>query len=517
VTRRGTLGLAATGLSIACTLAVALAGPSLMEPALPGRPGQPPWSFDAHLSPYLAVGLTATGIAAGTLGLWLTMRAMRAGWTIPARFVLLAGIVAAVVLVCMPPFGSSDHLSYAGYGRMLVTGHNPYTAGPDSVRGDPVTGAVQDWAGTPSVYGALATGIQGLASLLGGTSVRLTVFFLGLVNLAAFAGTGLLLHRLTRGDRGRQLRAATMWTCNPLLLQVLVAGAHVDSQAIVFGVAAIAVLPDIQNGRAVPLRSITGRAIAAGALAGLGFAIKPTMALIGAGMALAMAPAISMSHRHGSSEVDVTSICVKRARASRKSAVAGLCGLAAGFAVVAGAATAVVGGAGFAQSARASSMVSIATPWRLVRTALHQVIAESTADDLVRAGAVVLAVALAVLLLTGLPREPGQDLRGRAGRAAFALALAWLFAWPYVLPWYDALGWALLPLVATSAVDWLLLVRTAALAFGYLPARATHVTIPGGLHWLESVVRTGVVPVVLAVVIVMLVVIVWRESHVSTV
>ena len=42
------------------------------------------------------------------------------------------------------------------------------------------------------------------------------------------------------GDRGRQLRAALLWTCNPLLLAVLVAGEHVDSQAIVFGVATVA-------------------------------------------------------------------------------------------------------------------------------------------------------------------------------------------------------------------------------------------------------------------------------------
>src|SRR6202020_2416411 len=81
-----------------------------------------------------------------------------------------------------------------------------------------------------------------LASLIGGTSVRLTVFVLGLANLAAFGGTGLLLHRMTAGQPGRQLRAALLWTANPLLLQVLVAGAHVDSQAVAFGVTAVAVM-----------------------------------------------------------------------------------------------------------------------------------------------------------------------------------------------------------------------------------------------------------------------------------
>ena len=196
------------------------------------------------MSPYLAVGLTAAGLAAGTLGLVLVLRAVRDGWSVPARAVLVAGLLAAAALTLVPPFGSSDHLSYAAYGRMLVTGHNPYTTTPAQLAalGDPVARAVQDWSGSPSVYGPLATAIQGLASLAGGTSVRLTVFVLGLANLAAFALTALLLHRMTRHHPTQQLRAALLWAGNPLLLQVLVAGAHVDGQAVVFCVAAVAVM-----------------------------------------------------------------------------------------------------------------------------------------------------------------------------------------------------------------------------------------------------------------------------------
>ncbi len=142
--------------------------------------------------------------------------------------------------------------------------------------------------------------MQALASLIGGTSVRLTVFVLSLLNVAAFAVTGLLLHWLTRGDRRRQLRAALLWTANPLLLQVLVAGAHVDSQAIVFGVGAVAVFslgtrPGTRPGAdaAAPgstaagaARPLVTTAAGAGALIGLGFAIKVTMALVGAGLAI---------------------------------------------------------------------------------------------------------------------------------------------------------------------------------------------------------------------------------------
>src|SRR5215472_301455 len=89
--------------------------------------------------------------------------------------------------------------------------------------------------------------------------------------------------------------------------------------------------------------------------------------------------------------------------------------------------------------------------------------------------------------------------------AQLGARLAWLMAWPYVLPWYDALAWALLPLLPASGFDWLLLARTAVLGLAYLPARSAGVTIPGGLRWMEPVLRTAVAPAVLAVLLVILV------------
>ena len=517
----GTAGLIAIAVSIGCTFAVAVAGPSVMEPALPGRPGSPPWSLGLHPSPYLAVGLTAAGLAAGTLGLVLVLRAIRGGWSVPARAVLVAGLLAAVALTLVPPFGSSDHLSYAAYGRMLVTGHNPYTTTPAQLAaaGDPVARAVQDWSGSPSVYGPLATAIQALASLAGGTSVRLTVFVLGLANLAAFAVTALLLHRMTRQHPAQQLRAALLWAANPLLLQVLVAGAHVDGQAVVFGVAAVAsviprgatppVTPPLTGGLHPPvppwppddggiLRASVRRWAVAGVLVGLGFAVKVTIALVGLGLAIALVLLLGRGWRR---------------------LVPRLAALGAGFAVTAGAAVAIGGPAMLRQSSRASDMVSIGSPWRVIRTVIQLAVTGTPATDIVKAGAVALAVVLAVLLIRGLPRPatwpelsagPDPGAFAFAG-VPFALALAWLFAWPYVLPWYDALAWALLPLVplapgtAVEGLSWLLIARTAALGFGYLPARQTDAALPPGLGWLQPVVRHGVTPAVLAAATVWLV------------
>jgi len=497
----GTAGLVAIGVSLAFTFAVAVAGPSVMEPVLPGWAGSPPWSLDLHPSPYLAVSLTAAGLAAGTLGLVLVLRAVRGGWSVPARAILVAGLLAAAALTLVPPFGSSDHLSYAAYGRMLVTGHNPYTTTPAQLAalGDPVARAVQDWSGTPSVYGPLATAIQGVASLAGGTSVRLTVFVLGLANLAAFAVTALLLHRMTRHDPAQQLRAALLWACNPLLLQVLVAGAHVDGQAVVFGVAAVAVMfgPWLPAGlEPASLRAgSVPRAAAAGVLVGLGFAVKVTSALVGVGLAIALVLILGRQWRR---------------------LVPRLAALGAGFAVTAGAAVAIGGSAMLRQSSRASDMVSIGSPWRVIRTVIHLAVTGTAATDIVKFGAIALMVVLAVLLIRGLLIRGLPS--GAGGTVAFALALAWLFAWPYVLPWYDALAWALLPLVplvpetAAAGLAWLLLARTAALGFGYLPARQTDAALPPGLGWLQPVVRHGITPAVLAVTTAWLVVLMVRSA-----
>jgi hypothetical protein len=256
-------------------------------------------------------------------------------------------------------------------------------------------------------------------------------------------------------------------------------------------------------------------------------------------------------------------------------------GLALGFALTAGPALAIGGRAGYKATVQASSMVSIGSPWRIVRTLLHLMVHETTANDIVRSAAIVLALALAILLVGGLPGvlaqsaeignpeqetvastastastvdreheavaltvstpnvgDPGREtlastvttprsgvrdkkdgnteladvFGGAASLAAFAFVLAWLFAWPYLLPWYDALAWALLPLLPASRVDWMLLTRTAALAFGYLPARVADAALPGGLHWLQSVVRTGVTPAILTLVTVWLVVTMWHAG-----
>ncbi|MCC5580409.1 polyprenol phosphomannose-dependent alpha 1,6 mannosyltransferase MptB [Microtetraspora sp. AC03309] len=434
---------------------IAALGPSAMVPPLPGAAWQPPYSLDLRPGGHLVVALAAVAIVAGTIGLVAGLRGLRrtglstAGGT---RWLVVAGCLAAGALAFLPPIGSADHLNYAAYGRIAVLGLDPYVTVPSALPQDPVAGVVEEWRNTPSVYGPVATAVQALASWVGGDSVRLTVFVLALVNAAAFVATALLLHRITRRDPVRQRRAALLWAVNPLVVYQLAAGMHVDTLAIAFVVGALVV--------------------ESGVLLGLGIAVKVTVGLV------ALGPA--WQYR----------------RDPRR------------LALIAGAATLTVvvaywlaGPHALDQVLNASKTVSFATPWKLVQKALQALIGSGAYRAWIQAGSLVLMAVLAWLLLRrGVDADGRVDADGKvdadgradAARVAVAFVVAWLFATPYALPWYDGLALALLAMVPASALDWFVVARMAALSMAYLPARQRDQ--PPDLGWLVTVVRAQVVP-----------------------
>ncbi len=454
--RAGAAGLVLIAAALLGTVVAALLGPSLFEPALPG--GGPPFSLDVRPAPHLMVALVAGSLTAGAAGLALCLLAARRGWSVAARPLLLTGLLIAAVLAFLPPIGSSDHLNYAAYGRMAVTGHDPYATTTADLPHDPVAGAAEEWRTTPSVYGPVATAGQALASWLGGDSARLTVFLLSVLNALAFAATALLLHRTARDGRGRT-RAALLWTCNPLVMYQLVAGAHNDLWAVAPMVAALAVFAG---------RPTLARTLLTGVFVGIGAAVKLPAALVGGGPAWALL---------------------------RRRAYGRLAALFAGAGVVAAVAYGLAGPRVLDRTRQASEMVSWATPWHLVDVYL-------TGDrDVVKYAAVAVALLLALLLYRGLPVTadvPRDDHR----RVAAALLIGWVCTAPYVLPWYDGYGWALLALLPLSRIDGVFLAHTFALSLAYLPARGPKIIgLPDDLHWLTAVVRAQVIPWVLTAVV----------------
>ena len=345
-----------------------------------------------------------------------------------ARVLLVAGLITVAVLTVLPPSGSTDALDYATYGRLLALGHSPYVTTPAQLRHvhDAFARSIPHvWQHFVSVYGPLATMEQYVAARLGGASAARITFWLKLWDSAAFALAALVLDRLLRREPAQRLRAHLLWTVNPLLLWDLVAAGHLDVLAVMAGLLGLLML-GTQHDAARPG---LGRVAAAGALLGIAADIKINYVLFGLGAAWALR------------------------RSWPAMALAG----AAALAVL------------------VPSYAWFGTP--AVRALLSRR-NQSSADNFYRALlphgwhhdfgiiATVLVIAVVVLALRRLP--PGAAARP-AIRPTVALCAAWLFLWPYQLPWYDAMIICVLVLYPASRLDWLVLARLAAGTIANMP------------------------------------------------
>lgn len=443
--------------SLGALLLVGLSGPNLAAPDLGARGWAPGTLLPFALGPSAVTLTLALAYAAGGVG---TALALRSGWLPRPSW----GVVGALGLLALlaTPFGSADHVNYAAYGRILVGGGDPYTQSPVAWAGgtDPVTSRVEDpWRTTPSVYGPVATAAHGLAALVGGADVREVVWVWQVVVVAAWLLTRWLLLRLADGDG----RVDLLWTLNPVVLGVAVLGAHVDVLAGALAVATLVV--GVRRAALAP---------AAGALLALTAATKVTYAVVGAGLLWAW-------WRHD------------RASAPRRTLTA-----AGAFAVVVSAVHVPFGPHVYERLGEARRSISLATPWRPVYELLREPLGGSTARTVVFAASALLMVVLAALLLRATRPLVAGTLAGEAVRVAFALATAYVLLAPYSLPWYDLLTWALLPLLAPSLLDLVLVGRGAVLAMAYVPGRVLGLGLawPARMLWWRRVVGPVVSTVV---------------------
>ena len=93
------------------------------------------------------------------------------------------------------------------------------------------------WKQQSSVYGPFATVIQSFAASIGGSHVATTIWVLMILNGAVFIGVGWLLLK-TSDD---PVRATLFWTANPVLIQQLVSGGHLDTFVAAAAICAIQV------------------------------------------------------------------------------------------------------------------------------------------------------------------------------------------------------------------------------------------------------------------------------------
>ncbi|TPG17233.1 hypothetical protein [Pedococcus bigeumensis] len=446
---RHRLAAAALALSFGLLLLVGVAGPSAAKPALGPRgwaPGDLAWApgpalvtallWAAYLVGALAVALRLRGepsvvSTAGMLGSVATRARRRlapGGWALPL------GI--GVLSLLTGPFGSADHTNYAAYGRIAALGGDPYLTAPSAWSAlDPVTSAVEPpWTDTVSVYGPFATLLQSLTSHVAGANLRETVWLWQVLVVVAWLAVRFLLLRSGATPR----RVDTLWTLNPLVFGVGVLGAHVDLVAAALAVAALV----------LAARS----PLAAGAFAGLAVSCKVTYGVVGVAVLLAW----WVHERRG---------FVRRAALFALAALA----LVVPLHVWAGPHV-------FDQLDRARRSISLATPWRLLYELLSGPLTTAHARTLVTWLAAAMVLVFVVVLARVTRHLAPETATGAAARWALVLSTAYTVAAPYSLPWYDLLTWALLPVLAASVLDAILLLRLAAMAVAYVPGRVVGMT-----------------------------------------
>ena len=399
---------------------------------------------------WIAVAVGAAGVAAGLV-------AVRRGWRPRPQALIAGSLLGVILLMLLPPIGSTDLVDDAIYGRIAALGHSPYTMTPHQLREahDPVASfAPRKWRRTDSPYGPLITITQAVASKLGGDSASRTMFWLKVWNALAFLAVALALDRCLRSDGARRVRAHLLWTVNPLMLLAVMAGGHNDVLGVVLGLLAILGLRrlDLKHG------------LLAGLLIGLAITIKAPFAIFGLGLAIA---------------------ALRSPRA--------LAGLGLGTAAV------VVPGYALAGWYAVRSVVtesgsghtlSLAQPWQLAADVSPYLRGSSAAQALALVASVVLGGVLLWRMPAGPPGLP-------AVRPVLAVTLAWLVWSPLQRAWYDVLLFPLLALMPATRLDWIVLGRALVGAIGQLPGSIiTNKAIPLGLT--EHVLYFFVVPLALA-------------------
>ena len=360
----------------------------------------------------------------------------------------------------IPPVDNGDPLYYAAYGRIATLGHSPYAMAPVQLMPliDPIRAAVpfhqQD---PPSRYGPVATGTEAAASELGGTSVARTLFWLKVWNALAYLAVVLALDRVVRSDAARRARAHLLWSVNPLMLFALLANGHNDVLAAAAGVTALFTLQTV-----TPRRGLL-----AGLLLGLAAAIKAPYLLFGAGLAWAAR---------------------RSPRTLATLALGTIATLTPGYLIY----------GHNAITATTSGLASGEQPdllWHEAARALGWQHAAATTNTV----GLLASVILAAILLWRMPPGP-RDMP--AIRVALALTLGLLVASPKQYASYDAMLFPLLAVFPVSRLDWIAVVRTAALAAASTPFLSR--LDPAWLATMEKISIGGSPTLVLGVIVAVL-------------
>jgi hypothetical protein len=315
-------------------------------------------------------------------------------------FLLSTGIVA--VMVSITPVGSSDTASYAAYGRIAALGQNPYAVTPAQFFHK--SGAYYNvigelWTHTQSVYGPIATGIQSAAAHVGGANVSHTIWLLMILNGLVFVGVGFLLLK-TSDD---PVRATLFWTANPVLIQQLVSGGHLDTFVAAAAICAVQVA-----------RRVSGKwgDVLIGVLIGVACGVKATAVLVGIGLALPL-----LMRREWMRLARMTAVSLLTV-----GAIYSYYGLSALKPLL----------------TQGTSTVQLPSPWWFLDAFWVHVLGFSsgTASHIITVLWPLAMIAVAWLISQRISSDQPREVVG-----PFAVSFAWILVAPWSMAWYAALAW----------------------------------------------------------------------------
>ena len=364
----------------------------------------------------IPTALLYSGVILSCLGLAGMLWAHSQGWRPNPRHLFMASTAVVAIMVNLTPVGSSDTGSYAAYGRIAARGGNPYTTNPQAWGDSAYSYAVGAlWKRQPSVYGPVATAIQRFAASIGGANVATTIWILMILNGAVFIGVGLLLLK-TSDD---PVRATLFWTANPVLIQQLVGGGHLDTFV------AAAAICSIQLAR----RSSSWRADALiGLLIGLACGIKIYAVLIGVGLAW------PMLRRHEWGRVI-------------RVAVVSLVTLVLEYSFYGlGALKPLVGGL---------KLVTLPSPWWSVqKIGLALDVSKGSMSTVISCLWPIALIVVAWFIHRRISADQPREVVW-----PFAVTFAWVLVAPWVFAWYTAVAWAALTQIPRNRMTrWLAIV-----------------------------------------------------------
>jgi hypothetical protein len=385
-----------------------------------------PWLqrlFYNHL--VLSGAVLYAGDVLACLGLAGMLWAHSQGWRPnPTKLFLLSAAIVAV-MVSITPVGSSDTASYAAYGRIAALGKDPYTVTPAQFF--PHNSAYYQtigelWKPQTSVYGPIATGIQSAAAHVGGANVTHTIWLLMILNGLAFIGVGFLLLK-TSDD---PIRATLFWTVNPVLIQQLVSGGHLDTFVAAAAICAVQVA-----------RRVSGKwgDVLIGVLIGVACGVKATAVLVGIGLALPL-----LMRREWMRLARITAISLLTV-----GAIYTTYGVSALKPLL----------------SQGTSTVELPSPWWFLDQfwvyALH--LSPAAAGHIITVLWPLAMIAVAWLISRRISSDQPLEVVG-----PFAVSFAWILVAPWSMAWYAALAWVTLTQVPRNRMTRWLAIVTVVLA-----------------------------------------------------